>query len=84
MLFRSALSLLMTRVWKIGRGSLVPVIWLHGIVNAIGSFAFDSDVWTNRWSEEFGIVLFALSALLAFAVLVKVTARKREPVAALA
>ena len=79
-----ALSLLMTRVWKIGRGSLVPVIWLHGIVNAIGSFAFDSDAWTNRWSEEFGIVLFALSALLAFAVLVKVRARKREPVAALA
>lgn len=76
-----ALSLLMTRVWKIGRGSLVPVIWLHGIVNAIGNFAFDSDAWTSIWSEEFGILMFMTAALLAWAVLTRAKARSDKLVA---
>ena len=64
-----ALSLLMTRVWRIGGGSLVPVIWLHGIVNAAGSIAFNRKLWESGWSAEFGAVLFGVAAFAAAAVL---------------
>ncbi|UYH55437.1 CPBP family intramembrane metalloprotease [Qipengyuania sp. SS22] len=66
-----ALSFLMTRIWAIGRGSLVPVIWLHGIINAIGSMAFEKNVWASGWSEEFGIVLFMAAAMIAWLVLTR-------------
>jgi membrane protease YdiL (CAAX protease family) len=45
-----ALSIVMTRVWRLGGGSLVPCIWLHGIINALGGVAFDHRVWSSRWS----------------------------------
>lgn len=68
-LLAMALSCLMTRVWVIGRGSLVPVIWLHGIVNAVGALAFSREMWSASWSEEFGTVLSAIAAIAAAAVL---------------
>lgn len=36
------LSFTMTRVWRLGGGSLVPCIWLHGLVDAVGGVAFDA------------------------------------------
>lgn len=59
----TALSCLMTRVWVIGRGSLVPVIWLHGLVNAVGPMAFNRELWSSGWPQELGSVLFAVAAL---------------------
>lgn len=65
----TALSCLMTRVWTIGRGSLIPVIWLHGLVNAVGPMAFNRDLWSSTWSHEFGVALFAVAALASTLVL---------------
>ena len=65
----TALSCLMTRVWVIGQGSLVPVIWLHGIFNAVGPMAFNRELWSSAWPQEFGGILFALAAIAAAALL---------------
>lgn len=46
------LAYVLTRVWRLGRGSLVPCIWLHGLVNAIGGVAFDRQVWASGWSAQ--------------------------------
>jgi len=69
--FATALSFLFTRVWLIGRGSLVPIIWLHGIVNAIGSMAFNTRTWASPWSQEAAALFFAAAGLLAAASLAK-------------
>ena len=75
----TALSYLMTRVWVIGRGSLVPVIWLHGLVNAVGPMAFNRELWSSVWSQGFGVLLFALAALASALVLNRnATKRKSE------
>ena len=47
-----ALSYIFTVVWRLGRGSLVPCIWLHGLVNAIGGLAFNYRAWNSTWSQE--------------------------------
>lgn len=47
-----ALSYIFTVVWRLGRGSLVPCIWLHGLVNAIGGLAFNHRAWNSSWSQE--------------------------------
>ena len=47
-----ALSYIFTVVWRLGRGSLVPCIWLHGLVNAIGGLAFNHRAWNSAWSQE--------------------------------
>ncbi len=50
-----ALSYIFTVVWRLGRGSLVPCIWLHGLVNAIGGLAFNHRAWNSPWSQEASI-----------------------------
>ncbi len=47
-----ALSYIFTIVWRLGRGSLVPCIWLHGLVNAIGGLAFNHRAWNSSWTQE--------------------------------
>lgn len=68
----TALSYIAAVVWRLGRGSLVPCIWLHGLVNAIGGLAFDHRAWANPWSLgasaahsslAFVVVALALAAL---------------------
>lgn len=66
-----ALSFLFTRVWLIGRGSLAPIIWLHGIANAIGPMAFNTRMWTSPWSQETAVLFFAAAGLIAAASLAK-------------
>lgn len=66
-----ALSFLFTRVWLIGRGSLVPIIWLHGIVNAIGPMAFNTRMWASSWPHEVAVLFFAAAGLIAAASLAK-------------
>jgi uncharacterized protein len=70
-----ALSFLFTRVWLIGRGSLVPIIWLHGIVNAIGPMAFNTHVWASPWPHEAAVLFFAAAGLIAAASLAKTRIR---------
>ena len=65
----TALSYLMTKVWLIGKGSLVPVIWLHGIFNAVGPMAFNHKLWSSNWSQEFAGLLFAFAAILSVGLL---------------
>jgi membrane protease YdiL (CAAX protease family) len=65
----TGLSFVMTRVWRIGGGSLIPCIWLHGVVNAAGNVAFNSELWTSRWSDAAGTFHFALAAWLTAAAL---------------
>lgn len=57
-----ALSYIFTVVWRLGRGSLVPCIWLHGLVNAIGGLAFARWAWDSPWSQEASV----LHSLIAF------------------
>lgn len=47
-----ALSYIFTVTWRLGRGSLIPCIWLHGLVNAIGGLAFNHRAWNSAWSQE--------------------------------
>jgi membrane protease YdiL (CAAX protease family) len=70
------LSFVISRVWVIGGGSLVPCIWLHGLVNAVGGLAFDPRVWTSRWSAEAATGHFAIATGLTAALLTG--ARKRR------
>ncbi|MDJ0276065.1 CPBP family intramembrane metalloprotease [Sphingomonas sp. 2R-10] len=63
------LSFVMSRVWLIGRGSLIPCIWLHGLVNAVGGIAFDRNLWASRWPQEAGTFHFAIAAALTAAFL---------------
>lgn len=63
------LSFMMSRVWRIGGGSLVPCIWLHGLVNAVGGVAFDHRLWASRWSPEAGTMHFAVATALTAALL---------------
>ena len=71
------LSFAMTRVWLLGGGSLVPCIWLHGLVNAVGGVAFDHRLWTSRWSGAASTFHFAVATALAALVLMGVTSRRR-------
>ena len=71
------LSFVMSRVWLIGGGSLIPCIWLHGLVNAVGGVAFDQRLWTSRWSAEAGTMHFAV-VTAATAALLAVARRRRS------
>lgn len=73
------LSFVLSRVWIIGQGSLVPCIWLHGLVNAVGGMAFERSLWTSRWSQEASAGHFAIAAALAAAFLFWMTRRSRRP-----
>ena len=46
------LAYVLTVVRRLGHGSLVPCIWLHGLVNALGGTAFVHELWVSRWSRE--------------------------------
>ena len=72
------LSFVMSRVWLIGGGSLIPCIWLHGVVNAVGGVAFNHSVWTSRWSVEAGTGHFAIATALTAAFLLWIADRKRQ------
>ena len=69
------LSFVMSRVWLIGGGSLVPCIWLHGLVNAVGGIAFDQRVWASRWSIETATGHFAIATGLTAVLLIAVRGR---------
>ena len=58
------LSFVMSRVWLLGRGSLIPCMWLHGLVNAVGGIAFGHGLWISRWSTEASTGHFAMAAAL--------------------
>lgn len=73
------LSFVMSRVWLTGRGSLIPCIWLHGLVNAVGGIAFDRSLWASRWSPEAGTFHFAIAAALTAAFLFWMKGRARRP-----
>ena len=66
-------------MWLIGGGSLIPCIWLHGLVNAVGGVAFDHRVWTSRWSAEASTAHFAIATALTAAFLLWAMRRKRRP-----
>ena len=70
------LSFVMSRVWLIGGGSLIPCIWLHGLVNAVGGVAFDHRLWTSRWSAQAGTAHFAVATAVTATLLV--AARRRR------
>ena len=72
------LSFVMSRVWLIGGGSLIPCIWLHGLVNAVGGIAFDHSLWTSRWSFEASTGHFAIATLVTAALLFVVARRKQS------
>ena len=72
------LSFVMSRVWLTSRGSLIPCIWLHGLVNAVGGIAFDRSLWTSRWSAEANTGHFAIAAALAAAFLFWAARSKRH------
>lgn len=71
------LSFVMSRVWLIGNASLVPCIWLHGLVNAVGGVAFDHRVWTSPWSAEASSGHFAI-AMVCNAGFLLLTMRHRQ------
>lgn len=73
------LSFVMSRVWLTGRGSLIPCIWLHGLVNAVGGIAFDRSLWTSRWSPEASTGHFAIAAALTAAFLFWIRGRAQRP-----
>lgn len=73
------LSFVMSRIWLIGRGSLIPCIWLHGLVNAVGGIAFDRSLWASRWSPEAGTFHFAIAAALTAAFLFSMKGRAQRP-----
>lgn len=62
-----ALSYVFTVVWRLGRGSLVPCIWLHGLVNALGGLAFQRWAWDSSWSLEASVwhslIVFWIAAI---------------------
>lgn len=72
------LSFVMSRVWLIGGRSLIPCIWLHGLVNAVGGIAFNHSVWTSRWSAEAGTGHFAIASALTAAFLLWTAHRRRQ------
>lgn len=72
------LSFVMSRVWLIGGGSLIPCIWLHGLVNAVGGVAFDHRAWTSPWSAEASTGHFAIATALTAASLLWAAHRKRR------
>lgn len=71
------LAYVLTVVWRLGHGSLVPCIWLHGLVNALGGTAFAHALWASRWSREANTMHVAL-AFWIVAVGVAVFARSRN------
>lgn len=72
------LSFMTSRVWLIGGGSLMPCIWLHGLVNAVGGVAFDHRVWTSRWTVEASTGHFAIATFGTAALLILAARRKRS------
>ena len=73
----SGLACVLTIVWRLGRGSLVPCIWLHGLVNALGGTAFHPKLWVSRWPPEAGAPLSALAFWIVAAVLLVATGARR-------
>ena len=59
-----ALSYAFTQLWIESGGSLFLCVWFHGIVNAVGIFAF-SDYWISDQSPLERVIAFTLALFLA-------------------
>ncbi len=73
------LSVLMTYVWLMSGRSLLACIWLHGVVNALASVAFNHKVWLSNWSQPASTLHFTLTLLMAAAVAAIAYARRGQP-----
>ena len=66
-----ALSYVLAVVWRLANASLVPGIWLHGLINALGGTAFVHQLWASRWSQQastsHSVLAFWIVALVLFA-----------------
>lgn len=62
------LAVFMTRIWLLSGQSLPLMIWIHGIVNALGGVAFNPALWQSSWSIQLNTVHFTLAFWLAAAV----------------
>lgn len=64
----TGMALFMTRVWLLSGRSLLPMIWIHGMINALGSVVFNAKVWQNPWSLQSNalhfVIAFWIAALL--------------------
>jgi membrane protease YdiL (CAAX protease family) len=74
-----ALSFLFTRIWRVGGGSLIPCIWLHGIFNLVGGMAFDHRVWSSVWSTEVSVAHIAVAVWIAAGIVLFLTRRTVIP-----
>ena len=70
-------SFMFSRVWLLGGGSLIPCIWLHGLVNAVGGVAFDDGLWTSPWSLAASTGHFAVATALTAILLIAIGRRKQ-------
>ena len=68
------LSLLMTRIWLLARRTLAA-IWMHGVINALGSIAFNAKLWGGDWSSEANLLHFTAAIWIAAIMLHLVRAR---------
>lgn len=69
------LSLLMTRIWLLARRSTLAAIWMHGVINALGSIAFNAKLWGGDWSSEANLLHFTAAIWIAAIMLHLVRAR---------
>lgn len=75
------LSMLMTRIWLLARRSTLAAIWMHGLINALGSIAFNAKLWGGDWSSEANLLHFTVAIWLAAIVLHFVRPRdNKQPV----
>jgi len=63
------LSLLMTRIWLLARRSTLAAIWMHGVINALGSIAFNAKLWGGDWSSEANLLHYTAAIWIAAIVL---------------
>lgn len=59
------LSLLMTRVWLMARRSTLAAVWMHGVINALGSIAFSAQLWDGGWSAKANMLHYTLAIWIA-------------------
>ncbi|MEL7486787.1 MAG: CPBP family intramembrane glutamic endopeptidase [Pseudomonadota bacterium] len=54
------LSYVFTRLWLLSKGSIFLCIWFHGIVNAVGGFAFQP-IWEGPYDTMLRLCIFTLA-----------------------
>lgn len=59
------MALFMTRVWLLSGRSLLPMIWIHGMINALGSVAFNAKAWRSSWTLETNTFHFVIAFWIA-------------------